>query len=705
MMRRPWFSVRGSAGAVLMTVAAATGSGCASPTPAEVVAPEELAERTTGIAFDGVPDDLASEVARNVNGLVRRYVETGKRSWIDDAAYETELYLRQKGYADAFVDYEILEERKGRILITAGERSTIGRVLVDCGEACPLDAGDLRLYVNGPRTGLFGRGAMLYVKSRIARAPGLVRDDLVALGYLDATASLDDPGPRAEGGPIDVLLRVRAGERYHVTSATVGLDRTAESLEPALEEALWESLRKVTRTEDGDQAEYEPRMEGAIRTLLSDVLGQGGYPDAAIKIERDIDSDAKEVRLEVTAFPGPYVRLGTVEFRGVDRTRDSFLASRLLFRTGDPYDSRKVRDTVRALYRTGLFSQVSPKLSGEGDARDLFIEIREQPSREIFAEPGLGSYELARLTVGARDRNLFGNGIGASAEATVAIRALRGNISLTDPWFLKRDLIGDLRLEFDQREEPSFTRESRGVGAFVTKEWTGATATTIGYRLSRSEARDVEAVDADVLETQSAVNVAGIVLTQRYDIRDALFAPSSGVFAEASVEVATQGFGSELEFIRPKLTAAWFEPLSSDDVLGLGLRMGIIAPALDETSIPIQERFFAGGENSVRSFRESQLGPEDASGQPLGGEGFATASIEWRHELGGAFQTAVFFDAGLVEEQASDLFDFGSVRTGVGAGLRYLLPIGPLRVDAAFNPDRRSNEAEWVVHFGIGMPF
>ncbi|MEM8709572.1 MAG: BamA/TamA family outer membrane protein [Planctomycetota bacterium] len=705
MIARWWTPAAAQLRAALLLLACAVIGGCASAPPTEVVASEDLAESATGIAFEGAPDGLAPELARNVDRLLERYVETGKRSWIDDAAYETELYLRQKGFADAVVDYEVLDERKARIMITAAARSTIGRVLVDCGEECPLDAGDLRLYVNGPRTGLFGRGAMLYVQSRVARAPNLVRDDLVALGYLDATAKLEDPGPRPEGGPIDMLLRVRAGQRYYVADASVGLDRTAETLEPSLEEAMEEALRRVVTGEGGERAEYEPRLEGAIRTILSDVLSQGGYPDASIRVERRIEAETKEVSLTVTAFPGPYVRLGTVEFRGADRTRGSFLSSRLLFQTGDPYNSRKVRDTVRALYRTGLFSQVSPRLEGEGDARDLFIQILEQPSREIYAEPGLGSYELARLTVGARDRNLFGNGIGASAEATVAIRALRGNISLTDPWFLKRDLIGDLRLEFDQREEPSFTRESRGVGAFVTKEWTTATATTVGYRLSRSEARDVEAIDAEVLETQSAVNVAGVVLTQRYDIRDALFAPSSGVFAEASIEFATQGFGSELEFIRPKLTAAWFEPLSSDDVLGFGLRLGIIAPALDETSIPIQERFFAGGENSVRSFRESQLGPEDESGQPLGGEGFATASVEWRHELGGAFQTAVFFDAGLVEEQASDLFRLDSVRTGVGAGLRYLLPIGPLRVDAAFNPDRRSTESEWVVHFGIGMPF
>ncbi len=689
-----------------MVVAAVLGlSGCLSSTPDAVVAPAELDSGATGIAFDGAPPDLTGELGRNVKGLLSRFVETGKRSLIDDAAYETELLLKQRGYADAVVGYEVLDESKARIDVAAGERSTIGRVLIECDGSCPIEPDQLRLYVNGPRTGLFGSGAMLYVSSRVAQADEQVQEDLVALGYLDATAELEDPGPRPEGGAVDVLLRVDAGQRYVVGRATVGLDRTADSLPPELEEALQKGLERAIRGEDGTPKEYEPRLEGSLRTILSDVLGQGGYPDARLEVATEVDAAKKEVSLRVTADPGPYVRLAEVRFQGNERTGGSFMASHQLFGTGDPYDSRKVRDTVRGLYRTGLFREVSPRLVGEGDARELVIDIVEQPSLELYAEPGFGSYELARLTLGARDRNLFGGGIGTSVEATVAQRALRGNISVTDPWFLKRELIGDLRLEYDRREEPSFTRESRGAGAFVTKEWSGALSSTLGYRLNRSQARDVQAVDALVLETQNSVNVAGFVLTQRYDVRDALFAPSSGVYAEASVEVAAEGLGSELEFIRPRLTAAWFQPAGADDVIGLGLRMGLIAPAFDETGIPIQERFFAGGENSVRSFRESQLGPKDAAGEPLGGEGFATMSLEWRHELGGAFQTATFIDAGLVEAQASDLFDFDSVRTGVGVGLRYLLPIGPLRIDAAFNPDRRSGESEWVVHFGIGMPF
>ena len=397
--------------------------------------------------------------------------------------------------------------------------------------------------------------------------------------------------------------------------------------------------------------------------------------------------------------------IGAVRFESSGRTRERFLRSRLEVREGEDFSSKGVRASVRSLYRTGLFSEVRTRVEGDGEERDLVIELEEQESLEVYVEPGYGSYELFRATVGARDRNLFRAGIDGSAEVTVAVRAFRTSLRLSDPWFLNEQLIGDLQVDFEQRKEPSFLRENRGVGAYATREWSGVSSTTLGYQFGRSEAKDVQVVDDAVTEAESIVNIAAIILSQRFDDRDALFAPTRGTYLHASLELAAEGLGSELEFVRGKLSASWFRRLDPELVRGLNLRSGIIAPAYDGTGIPIQERFFAGGGNSVRSFRESELGPKDVNGEPLGGEVFTTASVELRHELVGAFQTAAFVDAGFVERQASDAFDLDDVRLGIGLGLRYLLPIGPLRLDGAVNPDPRSGEDDWVLHFSIGMPF
>lgn len=707
-------SARHLALAALALPALAHLVGCRS-TPAS--APSDRAQADPGAAtsdvadragdrrlsIEGTPGDERRDLRRAIASLVERFEETGKRSYVDDAAYEAERYLRTRGFSRAEVRYELTTEG-ARLDVAAGPRATLGQVTVRLKGESPLPVEDLERYVNGPRTGLFGRGPMLYIEDRVSRAADSVARDLVALGHLDATATLDDPGPGDDGGAVDVVLEVDAGAAYTVGEVTFALERTAEGLSDEAQAQVDAALERIVGGMDQART-FRPQMSGTLRGAIVEALGNRGHPDAAAEVSTTIDRTQRRVDLAVMARPGPYVVLGDVHVQGEVRTRASFLQSRMRIVRGDVYDASKLRRSLRALYRTGLFRQVTADLEGEGEMRSILVDVIERPSIELYAEPGFGSYELGRLTVGARDRNLFGRGIGASAEATVAVRALRANIGLTDPWFLRQDLIGDLRLEFDQREEPSFTRESRGVGAFVTKEWNTHHASTLGYRFRRSSARDIQAVDADVLEVQERINVAGVIATQRYDARDALFAPTSGGFAEASVELAAEGLGSELEFLRTRFSSAVFAPLSDADVVGVGLRLGVIAPAFDETTIPLQERFFAGGENSVRSFLESRLGPRDANGEPLGGEAFGALSLEWRHELGGAFQSALFVDAGFVESQSEDLFALDDVRMGIGAGLRYLLPIGPLRIDAGFNPDRRAGEDEWAVHFAIGMPF
>ena len=649
----------------------------------------------------GAPAELEEDLAAVAQPYVERYLADRRAVHVDDAAYELVLLLRERGYAGAEVTYEV-EGGAAQLRVSAGPRSTLGAVEVVADAACPLSEDDLARYVSGPRTGLFGRGEVLYVARRVEQAPRRLVLDLVSLGHLDAAARVEDPGAGPDGGEVTVRLVVEAGPRYRLEPVTV---EGEASLPAAVALAIREGLADITPADGADDLAYEPRVPGRVRSSVLDALASHGYLDAEVRVEAEVDPATRRVPVRVEVEAGPRVSIGAVRFESSGRTRERFLRSRLEVREGEDFSSKGVRASVRSLYRTGLFSEVRTRVEGDGEERDLVIELEEQESLEVYVEPGYGSYELFRATVGARDRNLFRAGIDGSAEVTVAVRAFRTSLRLSDPWFLNEQLIGDLQVDFEQRKEPSFLRENRGVGTYATREWSGVSSTTLGYQFGRSEAKDVQVVDDAVTEAESIVNIAAIILSQRFDDRDALFAPTRGTYLNASLELAAEGLGSELEFVRGKLSASWFRRLDPELVLGLNLRSGIIAPAYDGTGIPIQERFFAGGGNSVRSFRESELGPKDVNGEPLGGEVFTTASVELRHELVGAFQTAAFVDAGFVERQASDAFDLDDVRLGIGLGLRYLLPIGPLRLDGAVNPDPRSGEDDWVLHFSIGMPF
>jgi outer membrane protein assembly factor BamA len=157
--------------------------------------------------------------------------------------------------------------------------------------------------------------------------------------------------------------------------------------------------------------------------------------------------------------------------------------------------------------------------------------------------------------------------------------------------------------------------------------------------------------------------------------------------------------------VRGGYTHSWFTPLSPRDVFGVSFRTGVIVPVGDSDAIPLQERYFNGGENTVRSFKEDQLGPQDADGDPIGGEAYTVISAELRHTLGGRLGAAFFFDLGNVQEDASDYFHFDNGGAAVGAGLRYLLPVGPVRLDVGVNPDPGDDDDTWVAHLSVGVPF
>ena len=170
-------------------------------------------------------------------------------------------------------------------------------------------------------------------------------------------------------------------------------------------------------------------------------------------------------------------------------------------------------------------------------------------------------------------------------------------------------------------------------------------------------------------------------------------------------EVGADALGSQVEYLRGELKLSHHWPLNAEEtrVFAAGYRTASIVPTGDTEEIPLQLRLFNGGENTVRSFTESRLGPRDAIGQPLGGEVFNTVNLELRQQLNGALWGGLFFDAGNVSLSTSEWFE--DFRSGYGIGVRYLLPVGALRLDWAYNPTARGDEDQSVLHLSVGMAF
>ncbi len=639
--------------------------------------------------------DLRRAIVDELGDLQR----LGTKAATDDAAFAMEEHYRSQGFHEARVEYRYEAEPGGgaraRFEIREGPRAVIEAIEIE--GAASFEAAELARLFAGERAGLLDRGDLYYSREAVSGGAGALRSFYRQGGWLRVAVS----EPRIAFGPdrtrARVHLEVVEGPRFHLRAVDfagqAGL--SAEELRSSVEDRLG--------------APFTPREAVALRSRLIEAHRRRGFPDcrAAYRATRDEESGDVTLLYEIDA--GERVSVGAVTVRGNEKTRESFVRERLRLEEGQSYDSEKVRQSFRELYRTGLFESVRIELAeGPGSERPLLVELVEAPSREVFVEPGFGSYEGPRLTLGATERNLYGTGLVLQAEATGGALAQEATLSLTDRWLSALELTASAALFGKHRVKPSYTLEELGAALSLAKQWTRSFHTALEYRYSLTGLRDVQ-VSFEGSGTSAEVrdsDVGSLSLALTWDGRDQpVLPPKSGALSQLSFEWGSSAIGSEIDFARVHLRRSQYFELREGTVAALAVRSGAIVPMGSTHAIPLHERFFNGGENSVRSFREDMLGPLDRHGEPRGGEAYSVISAELRQGLAGQLSVALFADAGNVALRHEDWLRFEDLRGGIGVGLRYLLPIGPLRLDGAVNPDPRPEESDWAIHFSVGMAF
>lgn len=280
-------------------------------------------------------------------------------------------------------------------------------------------------------------------------------------------------------------------------------------------------------------------------------------------------------------------------------------------------------------------------------------------------------------------------------------RGFNGEAVYTDPWLFESDYQLRLRLYGVNSILRGYTKNEFGfqptLSRWLTKHWSVS-----GFvRVKKVFISEVE-IEPESLVGSTDYTVASLGFGQTFDLRNNSVLPTSGFLFTTSVEIAPNGIG-DVAFVRGLGALSYYIPITAKSTLSLGARAGIIAP-LNDAGLPIDERFFNGGANTVRSFAELTLGPRDRQGYPLGGQGFTVFNIEYTFPLIGDLYGAVFIDAGNVVSEARD-FGLDDMRYAVGAGLRYNLPIGAIRLDYGLNPSPRDGEAQGALQFAIGVAF
>ncbi len=431
-----------------------------------------------------------------------------------------------------------------------------------------------------------------------------------------------------------------------------------------------------------------------------------GYLEADVIPEARIDSTEHLAILDLRIREGLQYQVGNIIFKGLEKTKPSVVHRELQFKPGEVINYSHLLKSQRQLYLTGLFQSVfiHPLAAGNKDStrKDIQIDIKENPSRELNVSVGYGSVERLRGKMEMNNRNIAGSArkVGLILNVSFIQRSLEA--SFTDPWTFTTPWQTDITLGTEYKEEPGYHLNQYGGHLTLGRTFVQKMKVTLRLRLQPGELSKVKVKN---IPKEVKTDIRSLEISLIHDTRNNLFNPQQGVYTEFNGELGGS-FSRRLRgFWRLKGNFKYFLPAGSNTVLGTGMEIGIMKSEGGLSNIPLSERFYAGGPNSVRGFRYQKLGPRDEEQIPLGGQlKWIWHVIEIRQKLYKMFNGTVFLDMGNVWLRPQD-FGFNKFRFSPGLGLRLNTPIGVGRIDLGFNWNPEPGEPQCIWSFSMGQAF
>jgi outer membrane protein insertion porin family len=303
------------------------------------------------------------------------------------------------------------------------------------------------------------------------------------------------------------------------------------------------------------------------------------------------------------------------------------------------------------------------------------------------------------------DRNLFGLGYAGSLKFSLGFKTQNIRLSLTDPYFLGYPYAAGIDL-YHERVEIFDTYSYKITGGDIRfgKELTDKIRIDAMYKLENISVYDV-ADDASIYikDQKGKKTTSAVSITPSIDTRDDYFNPRRGGRHSLSVQNAGGILGGDNYFVKVTGQTSWFFPLPLNTTLNLRAQAGIISPYGGKT-LPIYEKFFAGGINTVRGFEYGMAGPVDVNGEPIGAKKMVVFNTELifpiSREIG--LKGALFFDVGKGFDKWSEVTP---LRFGAGPGIRWYSPFGPIHIDLGFNLNPKKGEKGHVIEFTAGTVY
>ena len=714
------------------------------------------------VAFDGDPlpaRDRADLVPIAREGSV-------DEDLLEDTSRQIEAYLHAQGYWQAQVSHS--REAAGNELsivfdVEQGARYIVRDVEITGNAAVTLEELQALLRV---------RPGEPFLQAEFDTSVVEIAEFYRRLGYAQVQVQQTLPEiarpAAADEEVVAVIPRIVIDEGEPTTIGSIAFDGNEDPTDADLRAAI------QSRPDD---AYYDAQI-AADRDAISVLYLNDGYESASVDVDRTPNADGRTMDVLFTIREGPQIIVDHVLIVGNRRIAASTIRREITLEEGEPLGLAAFFETRRRLNALGLFTRIDIRefSHGGGNRRDVVIVVNEAPATSVAYGAGLEVSQRLRLESGTAGRaverlefaprgffeigrrNLWGKNRSINLFTRVSFRPsddpadLAGNGGFgfneyrvlgtyREPrtFGLNADVLVTAFVE--QSVRSSFDLFRRGLNAELIRPIRPTVSVSVGYTFAQNQIFEDRILPEDrllidrlfptvVLSTFSTALVR--------DMRDDPFEPTGGSLIVLDVDVAGRRIGSEVGFAKTVMQGFVYRrwPGSRRIIIAAGVQLGLAAgfprnvqvtdaagnSVLKEVrDLPASERFFAGGDRTVRGFALDRLGDDashaapgteptiDQNGFPKGGNAMLVLNSEIRFPVWGNLGAVAFLDAGNVFDRVASL-DLGRIRGGAGFGIRYRSPIGPIRVDLGFKLDRRrlangERERLTALHVSIGQAF
>lgn len=627
----------------------------------------------------------------------------------DDIAEIKSLYDK-KGFVKATIDYsaEVDEETNMAALeikVDEGGRLKIKLIRVEGNKAFPRKR-ILKLMQTKKDT-LFTSG---YLKEDV------LEEDIEKIksfyennGYIDVKVDKEIEYDEARK-KITIILKIDEGKKYFIGNIKIeGNIIFAE-----------EHIRKALKNAAGSV--FSP---DSLKMDLVSVQGfyfEKGYIFAEVKYDTILNSSTGKVDVVYTVKENEVAYVDKINIRGNTKTRDIVIRRELKLSPGERFDGKKIERSKERLYNLGFFEEVTfdTEATKNPSKKDLAVSVKESKTGEFSFGGGFSSIDKVVAFVEVAQRNFditnfpTFTGAGQDMRFRGEFGSVRQNfvLSFTEPWIFGKPLSFGVDLfsttnERSRRTGQSYDEERQGFDFRLGKDFGEYLKGGLTYKFAAVDITNVlSTASADLRAEEGDNNISSMAAQLTRDTRDSAYNPTRGNMTTVIAEGAGGPFGGDKNFSKYQGESDFYFTPVDKLVLELKGRAGIVNSFGGTGKVPIFERFFAGGANTIRGYQERRVGPRDpGTNDPIGGDSLAIFNAEATYPIIQYLKGAVFYDMGNIWAKSSDILS-GDFKSGAGLGVRVKTPIGPVKLDfgVPVNPDS-GEKSKGRFHFNVSRGF